>query len=421
MSLKLFNKVLIIVNQFPPPINGGNIRWLKFVKFLLKNNIDTYVIINSNVKDDIEFNNFKIEQNIELAKFYYQKNLNSNINPINKLKKFKLLTYIKKSFNKYLVPDKYLFTWNKIAIRQAIKIINENSIENIICSAPPFSTLLIGLELKKIYKNKINLISDFRDLWSLSPNFHLNLQKLHFFNKILEKKVLQKSDKVIFVSNSIKNNTLEHFNVKSTIKYNVIENGCDLTNFNKSIYKKNVDKNNKINISYIGSIFGARCNNKLYKGLLDFSISNSPNFYLNFIGEFDNNYINNLKKINSIVNVFHQVNHEEAIDKMINSDGLLLILSNDQEGSMAFTGKFFEYLASKKPIFALVPQGEVSEVINKYNLGICVNPDSASEITLGFHKFLTGISNNSFAIPPEDLLNSFSREEQTKKLINLFV
>lgn len=414
------NKVLIIVNQFPPPINGGNIRWLKFVKFLLKHNIDTYVLINNIIIDDIEFNNFKIAQNIDLAKFYYQTHTNFNNNSIVPSKTFKIFTYIKKTINKYLVPDKYILTWNKIAIRQAINVINENSIENIICSAPPFSTLLIGLKLKKIYKNKINLISDFRDLWSLSPNFDLNIQKLHFFHKKLEKKILQISNKVIFVSNSIKDKTLEHFNLKNKIKFFVIENGYDITNFNNYVNKKVIDKKNKINISYIGSIFGARCNNKLYEGLLDYSYSNFQNLCINFVGEFNKNYINNLKKINNIVNVTHQVKHDEAIEKMINSDGLLLILTNDQEGSMAFTGKFFEYLASRKPILALVPQGEVSDVINKYNLGICVNPDSVSEISLGFQNFIIGIETNSFSKPPEDLLNYFSREEQTKKLINLF-
>ena len=50
----MLQKILIISNDFPPPIKGGNMRIYKFVKYLVRKKFEVYVICNNwDVKNSI--------------------------------------------------------------------------------------------------------------------------------------------------------------------------------------------------------------------------------------------------------------------------------------------------------------------------------------------------------------------------------
>ena len=76
-------------------------------------------------------------------------------------------------------------------------------------------------------------------------------------------------------------------------------------------------------------------------------------------------------------------------------------------------GKLFEYAISKKPII-MGARGEAKNLIEKYSLGISVEPSDVSS----FKKAIIQISNGSFVYNPKT--NSFVEDFSLKKVSNLY-
>ena len=55
--------------------------------------------------------------------------------------------------------------------------------------------------------------------------------------------------------------------------------------------------------------------------------------------------------------------HGRAIDLMRRSDGLCLLLSDVPHANRIVPAKVFEYMAARKPILAIAPDGEVSDIL----------------------------------------------------------
>lgn len=438
-------KVLFIVHSFAPPINAGTIRVFKFAKYLNRYGWKVYVICDGDgVKNNIYNEKNLINELGEKVKVQYVPNIIKKFKNRSRIKykneiidkgsevdtKESILRKAHNKLEKYMVPDSGLFLWNKAAYKYAVKIIKEKKITNMLTSSPIHSTQLIGLKLKRKFKDNINWIADFRDLWSMSPIFELGLAKFKWLNYILERKVLLAADKIVFVSDSIRNEIIKNFNVNfKTGKLCTITNGFDAEDFQElENHKSNKFKNNmRLKISYIGTILGPRVNNNYIKGIGDF-IDNFINknkdisdISFNFIGEFDKIILNKINNLNTDkIKVVPFVKYKKALEWMRNSDVLVMILTNDKEGTMAFTGKFFEYLLVGKPILALVPEGEVSKIIRKYNLGEVANPDDEQEISNAILRLYKKYKSENLRVKRnKELFKKFDRKELTKRLEQL--
>ena len=60
-------------------------------------------------------------------------------------------------------PDPQV-VWRPFALRKAISIVRRHSIDTVLVTAPPFSALRIGVELKRRFP-QLRLIHEFRDEW----------------------------------------------------------------------------------------------------------------------------------------------------------------------------------------------------------------------------------------------------------------
>ena len=425
-------QILFIVNSFPPPLNGGNMRVYKFIKYLKRSGWNIYVVCNCDtlfleqiddkiLSSDLQGVNFFPIQSIGKKSAMNQyKNYETNIEVTKKKNYIKLIyDYLKV----WAVPDIFRYTWNRRAYKQSCDLIDEFNIKNVITSSPPHSTQLIGEKLKDRYKSEINWIVDFRDLWSNSHIYELKIGKNKFYNKYLESQILKKSDHIIFVSNEIEDLisvTFNKINIKN--KSSVITNGYDDEDFREINNNLNVN-NSVIEFSYIGSILGPQVNLKIFKGIQQFFDNyKSNNIIFNFIGIFDNKILND-KSLNAYPNIkfSKSVPHQQALEAMTQSDYLILILTNDFEGKIAHSGKFFEYLKVGKPILAIVPKGAVSKTIDELGIGIVVNPDDSKAIADAIEKFVLDIQTWRLKKVSEDKIKQFSREVLSQQLENILI
>ena len=181
------NSILFISNDFPPPIKGGNMRVYKFVKYLVRKKFKVYVICNNwDVRNSIN-KDFKLSLELDGVSFLSIPALGRSKNVTNEnsikptINKISFKSRFKNILTNLLQPDLYTYTWNEKAIKAASDLILSHNISHVITTSPPHSTQLIGLKLKKRFKNKINWIVDFRDLWSLSHTYPFKFSLKKYF------------------------------------------------------------------------------------------------------------------------------------------------------------------------------------------------------------------------------------------------
>jgi hypothetical protein len=113
------------------------------------------------------------------------------------------------------------------------------------------------------------------------------------------------------------------------------------------------------------------------------------------------------------------VDHDAALRLMQSANGLLLLLSDVPDADRVVPAKLFEYLAIRKPILAIVPPGEVTELLQDCPLG-CVH--SPSDIAGLARRLADEIERHRLGVPVTPGLwdaARFERRQLTRQLAEL--
>ncbi len=418
-------KALIITYYWPPAGGSGVQRWLKFVKYLQDFDVEPivytvenpdYVITDDTLKkeipDGIEIIKQPIwEPNSLLSKFKSNQQQTSAgfLNP-NPSFIEKQLQYIRAN---YFIPDARKF-WIKTSVRFLSEYLNNHKVDVIITTGPPHSLHLIGMELKKRFP--IKWVSDFRDPWTDIDYFHqLPLtEKTIKKHKELEKKVLQQSDTVIVIGETMK----EEFD-KFNKNIHVISNGFD---GDIAASEKELDK--KFSITHIGLMNADRNPKILWEVLSEIKNENSEfakDLEIKLIGEVAKevkNYIADLK-LEKNTKYITYVPHQKVIAYQKMAQVLLLAVNNVASAKGIITGKIFEYLQAKRPIVAIAPKdGDLAEIISKTNSGFVVDFDDKEKLKEVIKNYYHSYKNKILQIDSKNI-NQFHRKNLTKELADV--
>ena len=196
------NKLLIISYYWPPSGGSGVQRWLSFSNSLVNMGYDVtvltaefpdYPLTDMSLKSEIDPSIKVFSIPILEPSSLFKKNSSDNIKSSNIFQKIKLWIRANLFF-----PDSRMF-WIKDVTKQAINYIKNNNIDCLITTAPPFSTHILGLNIKK--NTKIYWLADFRDPWSDFFQFKLLPMSAYIRNKHLkfENKCLNYADSIMVV------------------------------------------------------------------------------------------------------------------------------------------------------------------------------------------------------------------------------
>ena len=150
-------------------------------------------------------------------------------------------------------------------------------------------------------------------------------------------------------------------------------------------------------------------------------ISADQTINLNFVGNVHPGVISALKD-NDIYEITHftgYVSHEDAIREMQNSSVLLYIIPQAPDNAGILTGKLFEYLAAKRPFFAIgPPEGDAADILKELKMGpmIDYSDKPAMEVRLRHLFSLWSRQKIHSEIPSENGIKKFERKYQTGKL-----
>ena len=369
-------KVLIITYYWPPSGGSGVQRWLKFVKYFRDFGIEPIVLTVApefaalpNIDESLEH---EIPAGIEVHKtrakspFGFYKKIKKGAVPFGgfagegKANLFdNLFRFIRGNF---FIPDARI-GWNKFALEKARELIHLHEIDTVITSSPPHSTQLIGLQLKKEFKLK--WLADLRDPWT-EIYYNKLLFRTNWAKKIdyrYEQACLQNADTLIVVSEDIKRRFGE---ARETIleKIHVIPNGFDEEDFSHERTK------NDAGIKYISYVGNLGLQYPIEPFLKAFSelVKVDEQWRIRFVGNVSDVLNTEIQKLGleKWVEFTPYVEHKKAVEYMINSDLLLLIIPNTENNKGILTGKLFEYIATGNPIIYIGPEdGDALEILKK--------------------------------------------------------
>ena len=414
-------KVLIITYYWPPSGGSGVQRWLKFSKYLRDFNIEPIIYTVDNPSYPIKDTSLESEIPLDLEVLkqpIFEPNYFLSIFGNNKKKESagflnpnptllgRFFQYVRAN---YFIPDARKF-WIKPSVKFLSNYLKNNEIDVVITTGPPHSMHIIGLVLKD--KFKIKWISDFRDPWTEIDYFQqLPLtKKANKKHHQLEQEVLEKSDMVIVVGETMKKKFLKHnHNIE------VLTNGFD--SYENSL---TIELDSNFSITHVGSMNTDRNPTILWEVLYEISSENidfKNNLRIKFIGKIDDTVIQDIQVFNpkNIVRIPY-LDHEEVRKYQASSQVLLLSINQVPNAKGIITGKIFEYLQAKRPILGIGPEdGDAAAILKKTNAGNIVGFNNKIELKAAVLKLYKDFKEERLFVKSINI-EQFHRKNITRQL-----
>jgi len=270
-----------------------------------------------------------------------------------------------------LFPDPQVL-WVPSAFRKACRVIEQDSIDTIIVSMPPYSLLKLALALKAQFPY-LKLITDFRDEWLgyyLSQIDHPTEEKVRRAWE-LEAEAVHASAYVSTVTETWVERLRRRYPSETPAKFVCTPNGYDPELFRD--FKPRRRKDGKIVITYFGTVH----DNRVYSpanyvaAMEGLPSSIRDRIETRFIGRVIGGSRRLLSHTQANIRLLGFMPKREGIRHLQDTDLLLLIATDPS----SHAGKLFDYLACGKPILALSPPGgEIDRLLRITGTGWCADP-----------------------------------------------
>ena len=416
-------KVLVITYYWPPSGGAGVQRWLKFVKYLPDFGIRPVVLTVDPAQAEYPFLDRSLEAEVTPELEVYRTRCKSVYESYKKFTASKTAPYggfVNESQPGFLqkiarfvrgnffLPDARR-GWVKYAFTEACHIIEKQNIDTIITTGPPHSTHLTGLKLKKKYK--VKWIADFRDPWT-TIYYNDSLYQTCWARRIdrrMEQSALDACDHLLLVSVD-----QQKLNVDPR-KVTFLPNGYDPIDFDVKKYSFP----EVFTFCYTGTIASSYPVAKLLEAFV--FLRTQIVFKLLFIGSVADGIKKNfIDSLGDTVEFIDFVSHPEAIEFMLSSNILLLIIPKTESNQFIMPGKVFEYLATGKSIMLVGPPGsKAAQIIKQAKAGAVFDYDD----TEGMKKFMlqqyTSYRNKKYPETDSEYIQGFSRKTLTGKIAEI--
>lgn len=316
------------------------------------------------------------------------------------------------------VPDARV-GWLPYAVRGGQKLLDDLSIQAIVSSGPPHSTHLVARTLSR--RSGVPWIADFRDPWT-DMDYYNNLPMTrwaHRLNTHLEQSVLDEAAHLTTVSNS----WCQLFGRKTTTPITLIRNGFDTADFDGI---SPVETKGTFMISHVGTMYTTRNPEMLWQVLGQLKSNGElPRLRLRFIGRVEPQVRETLQRyrLEKVTEYVSYVPHDKALAYMQGSTLLLLTIneSSGPEFEGYIPGKFYEYLASRRPILAVGSQRvEVTNLLRETQSGQMVDyGDQETLKKLIRTYYARWEAGQPLEVDAQKDLTPYTREHQTGQLAKL--
>ena len=396
-------KILFITDNFPPEVNAPATRTYEHCKRWLQRDKNIQITILTCFPN---FPHGKVYKGYKNK--LYQK---ENIDGIEVIRVWSYITANKGFIKRILDYVSFALMAFLVGLFQKYDVI--------IATSPQFFTTWSGWGLSKIKRKP--WVFELRDLWpeSIKTVGAIKQSSIINFLEKIELKLYKDSAKVISVTNSFKENLISRGIDANKIE--VVTNGSNISLFyerekNKELLQK-LNLENKFIIGYIGTHGLAHSLDFIVKSISKIS---DNNIHFLFIGDGAvKEKIVNLSKELKLTNItfLEPVSKDEVPDYLSICDVSLAPLKKSDTFKTVIPSKIFEAAAMKKPTLLGV-EGEAKSIIEKYNAGLCFEPENEKDFLDKIYKIKSEILYNKLQNGCEKLAKDFDRNYLADRMLN---
>jgi glycosyltransferase involved in cell wall biosynthesis len=260
----------------------------------------------------------------------------------------------------WLPDDEQRFIWP--AYRAARALLRRERIDMVYTTAPPFSTHLVGLLLRR--RVRVRWVAEFRDPWTDQHGGHRahGIAAVEAVHRWMERSCLQAADQVVAVTEGARTLLAQKLAVNDRSKFLLALNGIDAL---RAVPP--VRRTGPFRILYAGSFYVNRDPGPVLVALGSLMKKRglgADDILVDFIGDcrtYENKSVERMVSQNGLEAVVHfhdWMPYEEAQAMMLHAD-LLLLIARGQP--LQVPNKLFDYLGMRIPILALVDEGGESD------------------------------------------------------------
>ncbi|HSJ53228.1 MAG TPA: glycosyltransferase family 4 protein, partial [Anaerolineae bacterium] len=273
--------------------------------------------------------------------------------------------------------------WLPFAVRQGLALARHQQVDAIYTTASPYTAHLVGLQLKR--RTGLPWLADFRDPWlgNFAHSFPTSLHER--WAGRLERQVVETADRVIVVSEPMREALLARYANLSPHRVLTLPNGYDPADM-EGVEPLGHDPERMV-IVYSGSFYGKQQTPFCFlQGLKDaIAAGHLPagRVRVLFVGAMNRDIRQQVESMDlgGSIQVTGYVAHTQSVGYLHGADLLLLVVGSGPGSQAVLTGKIFEYLAAGKPILALAPPGAAANLVREARAGVVVDPEDVGAIS----------------------------------------
>ncbi len=419
-------RVLVVAYYFPPMGLSGVQRVSKFVKYLpayrwkptvLTAKVGSYFAFDPSLLAELEAEPEIVIRRTDSADptrlFGRTKELGLPSERIRRLTSW---------FSQLLfIPDNKI-GWKNAAVEEGKRIIDAQHHDVIFASAPPYTSLLVGLELSRW--SGIPLIADFRDDWVGNPR-HRYPTPIHRRRHLrMEKDVVEHAMHVTTINRVIQGRLVErHLGASGYNRVSILPQGFDPADFRNGPLGI---PHGKFRLLYSGVFYDAQQPDVFLCGLarwLERQPQVRPFVEARFVGMMPHHarrLIDRLR-LSDVVSLQGYLSHAEAVAELQEATVLWMTVGKQRDQETISTGKLYEYFGTRKPILGLVPEGAARRALKEYQAAELVEPEDVDGVVAAMQRLYQQWQTHSLPAPEEELVRKFDRGTLAGDLARLLV
>lgn len=269
--------------------------------------------------------------------------------------------------NLALQPDPQVL-WAPGALRAGRRVLEETPHDVVVATAPPFSTLLVAARLAR--RARLPLVLDYRDEWDISSTYWENRPRdagSRWLQGRMQTSALRRAQLVIATTlRSTERLSEKCRSTGSAARSLCIYNGYDAEDF--AVPAPQAPRG-VCRLVYLGTLWSLTDVTPFVEGARKLAAADpdrARNLDLVFAGRRtpeQSAILGRLEGLPCRITRLDYLAHDEAVKLMRGASSLLLLLADRAGAERVVPAKLFEYMAARRPILGVVPEGECRDLL----------------------------------------------------------
>ncbi len=321
----------------------------------------------------------------------------------------------------FALPDNRI-GWRKNAVRAGLQMVDELQPSVVFATGPPFTTLVVGAEIAR--RSGLPLVLDFRDPWTRVPWGPRN--KSWVATRVaerFERRCVRQARRVVLNTSYLEQDFVDHYGTVHRHKFVTIPNGYDpkirqqVDHLRVQAATQPTVGDRAFHILHPGSLYRQRDPRQIVDAMAQLK-DQGIDLRFEQLGRCDPSfrladYVDR-KDLSDQVRVSPGVSHRQMLEKMARVDAFLLL----QPGTaLQVPGKLFEMILFRKPIVAICAPGAISDLIEKYGIGVTAQAGDIDGIATAFRQL---VETNWASEEWDAVLDDYDARHQAAQLARVF-